>query len=66
MLECASFSTRKKRISIELPKQMNQPGYRSSPPGLMTCAQPSSIITVEVFVKQNVITPAGKYSPAAC
>src|SRR5712671_2013870 len=38
-------------------KQMHRPGNNSRPAGLVTCPKTGSIVAVEIFVKQNVITP---------
>src|SRR5215472_18635013 len=57
MFERGSLSTGKKRVRIDLPIEMNQPSYDSGPSCLMTGAQSSSVVTVEIFVKQNVVAP---------
>src|SRR4029079_4105853 len=44
-------------LRIQQTVELDGFGHQSSPPCLMTCAKPGSIVSMEVFVKENVITP---------
>src|SRR5215475_12078680 len=42
---------------VEAPEELNQFGDQTSPSGLMARSQAGSVITVEVFVEQEVVSP---------
>src|SRR5579863_8421576 len=53
--QCASKSLRAAgKSSATLLKQL---GHQTCPAGLMTCADAGAVVSVKIFVKQNVIPP---------
>src|SRR5262249_50915163 len=46
-------------FGIEQATGHHEPGYQSSPSGLMAGADAGAIVTMKIFVKENQISPGG-------
>ncbi len=44
-------------VGIEETVKLNAFGNESGPSGLVTCAQPGTIVAMEVFIEENVVAP---------
>jgi hypothetical protein len=42
---------------VELAQALDQPGDKPGPPGLVGRAEPGSVVTVEVLLEQDEVTP---------
>ena len=51
------FATFQKLFRIQNAKELDELGHKSSPAGLMTGSQSSTVIAVEVFEEKDVIPP---------
>src|SRR6516165_3023870 len=52
----ASFQ---KDLGVEVPKDFDQGGHQPGPSGLMTGAETSAVVPMEVLVEQQIIPPVG-------
>jgi hypothetical protein len=53
----ACFAGIQKRLCVETPEQLDHFCYQASPAGLMARSETSAVISVEIFVEQNVVFP---------
>src|SRR5262249_9254252 len=56
-VKCNSLASLEQLLCVDPPEELNQFCNGTGPASLMTRSQPSAVVAVEIFVKQNVIFP---------